>query len=287
MSPEQRALINKKRCDQYAAKKSSKKAAKELQFSPDTTVVNNTLEAEGTNDYVHPESTSIVKEQEQLLGDGNEDSRTENSRKELRLQRDRARRAAMSPEKIALINKRRRDEYAAKNAPKKAAKQQMMLQKNSEITGQDKKELKNKRRREQYAEKHGPKPLPMTPESKKVKRKESKKSYNRRAREHRSNNLHPDSIAIPSPHFTPQLIFSSTPTKQTPISHQMEIPEFGGSPIPYFDSSTAQNPDIEIPELSAARFIHRHRVTHGERNSLISRRNRAFEANIGGRTREL
>ncbi|CAN6251993.1 unnamed protein product [Urochloa humidicola] len=135
MSPEQRALINKKRCDQYAAKNSSKKAAKELQFSPDTTVVNNTLEAEGTNDYVHPESTSIVKEQEQLLGDGNEDSRTENSRKELRLQRDRARRAAMSPEKIALINKRRRDEYAAKNAPKKAAKQQMMLQKNSEITG--------------------------------------------------------------------------------------------------------------------------------------------------------
>ncbi|CAN6328721.1 unnamed protein product [Urochloa humidicola] len=98
MSPEQRALINKKRRDQYAVKNSSKKVAKELQFSHDTsvanttfqtveyngivsmqsinttheeqefTVVNNTLGADGTNDYVHAESTSVVKEQEQLLG---------------------------------------------------------------------------------------------------------------------------------------------------------------------------------------------------------------------------
>ena len=38
---------------------------------------------------------------------------------------------------------------------------------------------------------------------------------------------------------------------------------------------------VQTLELAAAQTIHRHRVTTGERNALLSRRNRAFEANIG------
>ena len=92
----------------------------------------------------------------------------------------------MSPEQKALINKRRRDLYAAKNAARK---------------------------------------LQMTPQEKKEKRKEMKKNYNRMVREHRDNNLHPDSLAMESPHFNPQLIFPSSPQSPEAPSYNMEIPE--------------------------------------------------------------
>ena len=42
---------------------------------------------------------------------------------------------------------------------------------------------------------------------------------------------------------------------------------------------------VQTLELAAAQTIHRHRVTTGERNSLLSHHNRAFEANIGRRAR--
>jgi hypothetical protein len=58
---------------------------------------------------------------------------------------DRARRAALSPEQMALINKRWRDLYAAKNTARK---------------------------------------LQMTPQEKKLKRKETNKKYNTMVREH-------------------------------------------------------------------------------------------------------
>jgi hypothetical protein len=69
---------------------------------------------------------------------------------------DRARRAVISPEQKALLNKRRCDMYAQKNVARKL-----------QMTSQEE-----------------------------VKRKESKKNYNRMVREHRANNLHPDSIAM-------------------------------------------------------------------------------------------
>jgi hypothetical protein len=75
---------------------------------------------------------------------------------------ERARRTALSHEQKALINKRRRDLYAAQNAARK---------------------------------------LQMTPREKKLKRKECNKKYKTMVRENRANNLHPDSIAMESPHF--------------------------------------------------------------------------------------
>ena len=165
--------------------------------------------------------------------------------KERKRELDRARRAAMSHEQKALINKRRRDLYAQKNATKK---------------------------------------LQMTPQEKEVKRKEMKKNYNRMVREHRANTLHPDSIAMESPHFNPQPIFPSSTESPKASSLDMEIPEFGGTPV-YIAPAVVQNPEVETPEFDAAHTIHRHRVNSGEGNALMSRRNQAFEANIGRNAR--
>jgi hypothetical protein len=51
--------------------------------------------------------------------------------KEHRNARNRARRAAMSPEQRALLNKRRRELYATQNAPKKSAKMLQMTPKDT------------------------------------------------------------------------------------------------------------------------------------------------------------
>jgi hypothetical protein len=124
----------------------------------------------------------------------------------------------------------------------------------------------------------------MTPQEKEVKRKEMKKNYNRIVREHRANNLHPDSIAMESPHFNPQLIFPSSPQSSKATSHDMEIRELTGTLV-QIASVVVHSLEVQTPELTVAQTIHRHRVTTGERNALLSRRNRAFEANIGRRAR--
>ena len=103
-------------------------------------------------------------------------------------------------------------------------------------------------------------------------------------RERRANNLHPDSIAMESPHFNPQHIFPSSPQSPEAPSHDMEIPELRGTPVD-IAPSVVHNPEVQTPELATAQTIHRQRVTTGERNALLSSRNRAFEANIGRRAR--
>ena len=133
-------------------------------------------------------------------------------------------------------------------------------------------------------QKNAARKLQMTPQEKEVKRKEMKKNYKRMVREHRANNLHPDSIAMGSPHFNPQPIFPSSTESPKVSSLDMEIPEFGGTPV-YIAPAVVQNPEVETPEFDAAHTIHRHRVTSGEGNALMSRCNQAFEANIGRNAR--
>jgi hypothetical protein len=125
--------------------------------------------------------------------------------KERKRELDRARWAALSPEQKALINKRRHDLRAAKNTARK---------------------------------------LQMTPQEKKLKRKETNKKYNTMVRQHRANNLHPDSIAMESPYFNPQLIFPSSPQSPKAPSPNMEIPELGGTPVD-IASSIVQNPEVQ------------------------------------------
>ena len=83
-----------------------------------------------------------------------------------------------------------------------------------------------------------------------------------------------------SPHFNPQLIFPSSPQSPEAPSHDMEIPELRGTPVD-IAPSVVHNLEVQTPELAMAQTIHRQRVTTGERNALLSYRNRAFEANIG------
>jgi hypothetical protein len=86
--------------------------------------------------------------------------------------------------------------------------------------------------------------LQMTPQEKKLKRKETNKKYNTMVRQHRANNLHPDSIAMESPYFNPQLIFPSSPQSPKAPSPNMEIPELGGTPVD-IASSIVQNPEVQ------------------------------------------
>jgi len=79
-------------------------------------------------------------------------------------------------------------------------------------------------------------------------------------REHRANNLHPDSIAMESPHFNPQLIFPSSPQSPKAPSHDMEIPESTGRPVDIAPTIN-QNPEVQTPEVAATQTIHRQRVT--------------------------
>ena len=98
-----------------------------------------------------------------------------------------------------------------------------------------------------YAAKNTARKLQMIPQEKKLKRKEINKKYNTMVREHRANNLHPDSIAMESPHFNPQLIFPSSPQSPEAPSHDMEIPELRGTPVdiaPY----VVHNPEVQTPE---------------------------------------
>ena len=132
--------------------------------------------------------------------------------KEHKRELDRARWAALSPKQKALINKRRRDLYVAKNAARK---------------------------------------LQMTPQEKKLKRKESNKKYNMMVREHRANNLHLDSIVMESPHFNPKLIFPSSPQSPKTPSHDMKIPESRGTTVD-IASFVVQNPEVQTSEVAAA-----------------------------------
>ena len=109
----------------------------------------------------------------------------------------------------------------------------------------EQKELLNKRRRDLYAQKNATRKLQMTPQEKELKRKESKKKYNRMMREHRANNLHLDSIAMESPHFNPQFIFPSSPQSHEAPSHEMETHELRGTPVNVAPdcSSKSRSPD--------------------------------------------
>ena len=70
-------------------------------------------------------------------------------------------------------------------------------------------------------------------------------------REHRHNNLHPDSIAMENPHFNRQFIFPSSPQSPKAPSHNMKIPELRGTPI---DVALTVVPNLEVQTLN---WVHR------------------------------
>ncbi|CAN6235197.1 unnamed protein product, partial [Urochloa humidicola] len=246
----------------------------------------------------------------------------ETRKKEIARTRAAARRARMSQEQKDEINRKQRETRLRKKIQKsknnqpsykednnlgepnmtidpstmidpkevKRVKDRTRIASQREAMSKEQKELVTKKRREAYHSK--------TPEEKEVRHdrqriwnttqasRESKKSYKRTLKEFRANNLHPDSIAKPSPHWTPELIDSESSNAKPTSSSDWVIPDFSGTPTPiYFPSPANQCLTTENPELRAARTIHRHRVTPGERTSLLSRRNQVFEETIAKNTK--
>ena len=139
----------------------------------------------------------------------------------------------------------------------------------------------NKRRHDSYAAKR----LFTTPQEKKEKTRQTKRDYNKSVKERRASNLHPDSIAMASPHFTPELVFPPADKSPLRISDDMEIPLVNGRPV-YIQSAVEQSPTVVTPQLVAANHtIHSKPVTPGIRNSRLNQRNQMFEATIGRNTK--
>jgi hypothetical protein len=151
----------------------------------------------------------------------------------------------MSPEQRAMLNKRRRDSYAAKNVAKR---------------------------------------LFSTPQEKKEKRRQINKNYQTVTKEHRANTLHPGSIAMENPQWKPKLLFPPGARPTSRVSEEMVIPDFGGSPI-YVEAEVREPPqENEIPETFLSNTIHTAYLTPGLRESRRKRRNQDFESTIGRNT---
>jgi hypothetical protein len=88
--------------------------------------------------------------------------------------------------------------------------------------------LLNKRRRDSYVSK---KRLFKTPQEKADRRRQVNKDYNKRAKEQRENNLHPDSIAMANPQWKPELLFPPGAKPSSRVSEEMVIPDFSGNHV--------------------------------------------------------
>jgi hypothetical protein len=103
-------------------------------------------------------------------------------------------------------------------------------------------------------------------------------------KEHRENNLHPDSIAMTNPQWKPELLFPPVAKHSSRVSEEMVIPDFGGSPV-YVEAEVQEHPQQdETPETFLSNTIHTAHLTLGLRESRRKRRNQEFESTIGRNT---
>jgi hypothetical protein len=115
------------------------------------------------------------------------------------------------------------------------------------------KEALQKKRRDARAVKR----LFNTPQEKKESARKSDNNYRKRMKEHRENNLHPDSIAMTNPQWKPS----------SRVSEEMVIPDFGGRPI-YVEAALPKPPQQdETPETFLSNTIHTAHLTPGLRES--------------------
>ena len=110
----------------------------------------------------------------------------------------------------------------------------------------------------------------------------------RKRSELRKNRWQPHSIAMENPHYVPEIL---DPAKDgAKIGAELSaadvtIPQFEWTPSDWTPiyippSREEQSSDLDAPEMLAGRLNHRHHVTHGERHSLLTRRNRHFASNM-------
>jgi hypothetical protein len=122
--------------------------------------------------------------------------------------------------------------------------------------------------------------------SQEVKKSRRKVNINNRKRkkEHRDNNLHPDSIAMANPQWKPELLFPPGDKPPARVSEEMWIPDFDGSPV-YVEAEVQEPPQQdETPETFLSNTIHTTHLTPRLRESRRKRRNQEFESTIGRNT---
>jgi hypothetical protein len=102
-----------------------------------------------------------------------------------------------------------------------------------------------------------------TPQEVQESRRQVNIKNKRKRKEHRENNLHPDSIAMENPQWKPELLWPPGPKPTSRVSEEMVIPDFGGSPI-YVEAEVREPPQQdETHETFLSNTIHTAHLTIG------------------------
>ncbi|XP_062228232.1 uncharacterized protein LOC133926350 isoform X2 [Phragmites australis] len=108
--------------------------------------------------------------------------------------------------------------------------------------------------------------------------KQAKRDHEKALKDLRRNTLSQDSIAMQNPMYVPEVVpltvDASGPHGST-VTRDWSIPAVTGTPI-YIQSACDQMPDVEIPNMAASQRSRIQRVTPGERQALLARRNEHF-----------
>jgi hypothetical protein len=110
--------------------------------------------------------------------------------------------------------------------------------------------------------------------------RESKK----RNRELKKIALNQESITMENPNYLPDSTSFNVDgcgPHGSILTHDWTIPEVNGAPV-YSKSTSDQILNVETPYMHVYK-THKHHVTHGERYSLLARRNEKFESTIARR----
>jgi hypothetical protein len=123
-----------------------------------------------------------------------------------------------------------------------------------------------------------------TPQEVKESRRQVNINNKKKRKEHRENNLHPDSIAMENPQWKPEILWPPGAKPTSRESEEMVIPDFGGSPI-YVEQEVREPPQQdETHETFLSNTIHTAHLTPGLRESLRKLHNQEFESTIGRNT---
>jgi MoaA/NifB/PqqE/SkfB family radical SAM enzyme len=113
------------------------------------------------------------------------------------------------------------------------------------------------------------------------KRKGSKIEYIRKRRALLADTLSQESIAMESPTYTPEVVHPATyaiePDGSTVTPCDWVIPEIASNP---FLLASTQTEDADSLHMSTRPLRHKQHVPRGERQAILARRNRQFEASI-------
>ncbi|AQL07138.1 hypothetical protein ZEAMMB73_Zm00001d047628 [Zea mays] len=112
-------------------------------------------------------------------------------------------------------------------------------------------------------------------------RKEGKLEYIRKRRALQASTLNQGSIAMEVPTYTSEVVhptaYVSEPDSSSDNSCDWVIPEYTSTP---FMPASTQTEDVGSPDMSTEPLRRKHHVLRGERQAILARQNKKFEANI-------